>query len=99
MYKKMLVLLDGSKLSEVVFTYAQELAGRLKIDLELLHVCSEQEAEQLPMRQAYMEHMAETLRTRAEEIRAKALAQPVGKSIAARGTVSVEAVHLPLTSV
>jgi nucleotide-binding universal stress UspA family protein len=38
MYKKMLVLLDGSKLAEVVFTYAQELSGRLGINLELLHV-------------------------------------------------------------
>jgi nucleotide-binding universal stress UspA family protein len=69
MYKKMLVLLDGSTLSEVVFTYAQELSGRLCLDLELLHVCNTQEAEQLPMRQAYMEHMAEVLQKKAEEVR------------------------------
>ena len=29
MYRKMLVLLDGSQLAEVVFPYAKELAGRL----------------------------------------------------------------------
>lgn len=71
MYRKMLVLLDGSNLAEVVFTYAQELAARLNIDLELLHVCSPQEAEQLPMRQAYMEKMAEVLQNKAAEILAK----------------------------
>jgi nucleotide-binding universal stress UspA family protein len=71
MYKKMLVLLDGSKLAEVVFSYAQELSARLNISLELLHVCSPQEAEQLPMRQAYMEHMAGILQKNAMEIRAK----------------------------
>jgi nucleotide-binding universal stress UspA family protein len=71
MYKKMLVLLDGSKLAEVVFTYAQELSARLNLNLELLHVCSPQEAEQLPMREAYMEHMAEILQANVELIAAK----------------------------
>jgi nucleotide-binding universal stress UspA family protein len=87
MYKKMLVLLDGSKLAEAVFSYAQELSGRLKIDLELLHVCSSQEAEQLPMRQAYMEHMAEVLQKKAEEIRSASAAKPTDKAIEAKGTV------------
>jgi nucleotide-binding universal stress UspA family protein len=68
MYRKMLVLLDGSKLAEVVFRYAQELSARLNINLELLHVCSPQEAEQLPMRQAYMEHMAEIFNNKTAEI-------------------------------
>ena len=67
----MLVLLDGSTLSEVVFTYAQELSGRLKLDLELLLVCPPNEADQLPMRQAYVRHMAEKLRLGAEEISAE----------------------------
>jgi nucleotide-binding universal stress UspA family protein len=71
MYRKMLVLLDGSKLAEVVFTYAQEVSARMNISLELLHVCSPQEAEQLPMRKAYMEHMAEELQNTASEIRSK----------------------------
>ena len=89
MYKKMLVLLDGSKLAEVVFTYAQELSARLNLTLELLHVCNSQEAEQLPMRQAYIEHMAEVLQSKAEEIRSKIGGKTQGKSIQARGKVVV----------
>jgi len=73
----MLVLLDGSKLAEVVFTYAQELSARLNLNLELLHVCSPQEAEQLPMREAYMEHMAEILQTNVELIAAKIGGTPI----------------------
>jgi len=89
MYRKMLVLLDGSKLAEVVFTYAQELAGRLNIDLDLLHVCSPQEAEQLPMRKAYMEHKAEDLRREAEQIRTASAYKAEDKGIKAKGTVVV----------
>jgi nucleotide-binding universal stress UspA family protein len=77
MYQKMLVLLDGSKLAEVVFTYAQELSARLNLNLELLHVCSPQEAEQLPMREAYMEHMAEVLQSNAAAIASKIGSPPV----------------------
>jgi nucleotide-binding universal stress UspA family protein len=88
MYKKMLVLLDGSPLSEVVFYYAQELSGRLKIDLELLHVCNPQEAEQLPMRQAYMEHKAEELQKKAEEIYTKTGGTP-DQAIKAKAKVIV----------
>jgi nucleotide-binding universal stress UspA family protein len=89
MYKKMLVLLDGSNLAEVVFSYAQELSGRLNIDLELLHVCTPQEAEQLPMRKAYMEHRAEELREKAEKIRAELKEPAENRNISAKGTVVV----------
>lgn len=89
MYKKMLVLLDGSELAEVVFNYAQELSGRLNLDLELLHVCAPNEAEQLPMRRAYIERMAETLCTAAEQIRSSTASDSVESCIVARGTVVV----------
>ena len=89
MYKKMLVLLDGSTLAEVVFSYAQELSARLGISLELLHVCSPQEAEQLPMRQAYMDHMAEVLRKKAIEIQSKIGGRTSGSEIEAQGKVIV----------
>ena len=72
MYKRMLVLLDGSKIAEVVFSYARELSGRLGLDLDLLHVCTAEETQQLPMRQAYIEHMAEILKAQSEEIQNKA---------------------------
>jgi len=71
MYKKMLVGLDGSKLAEVVFTYAQELAARLNLTLDLIHVCGTHETEQLPMHEAYIEHMAAELQSKVEMIRSK----------------------------
>jgi nucleotide-binding universal stress UspA family protein len=71
MYQKMLVLLDGSKLAEVVFNYAQELSARLNIKVELLHVCTPQETDQLEMRQVYMEHVAEKLSCKAAEMRSR----------------------------
>ena len=89
MYNRMLVLLDGSKLAEIVLTYARELAGRLSLNLDLLHVCSPEESELLPMRQAYVEHMAEKLRSESEEIRQKAGEPATGKAIEARGKVVV----------
>jgi nucleotide-binding universal stress UspA family protein len=89
MYNKMLVLLDGSKLAEVVFTYAQELSARLNLTLELLHVCNSQEAEQLPMRQAYIEHMAEILQNKAAEIRSKIVGTTQGKGVQAQGKIVV----------
>jgi len=89
MYKRMLVLLDGSELSEVVFKYAQVLSGRLGMDLELLHVASPEEAEQMPMRRVYVEHMAASLCARAEEIRSASGAEAIGECIMARGTVAV----------
>ena len=89
MYKKMVVLLDGSELAEVVFDYAQELSGRMHIDVELLHVCSPQEVAQLPMRRAYMERMAEELCEKAQEIRSKYHKDEVAQCVQARGNVVV----------
>lgn len=89
MYKNMLVLLDGSELAEVVFKYAQELSARLNLGLELLHVCTPGETEQLPMRRAYIEHMAEVLCAGAEQIRYSISDESVAGCIRARGTVAV----------
>lgn len=89
MYKKMLVLLDGSELAEVVFKYARELSGRLDIDLDLLHVVTPQEHQQFPMRRAYIERMAEVLCTEAQEVSASTSPDSVQSCILARGTVVV----------
>jgi nucleotide-binding universal stress UspA family protein len=89
MYRNMLVLLDGSELAEAVFKYAQELSGRLNLNLELLHVCTPGEAEQLPMRRAYIEHMAEVLCAGAEEVRTSSGDDATAACIRARGTVVV----------
>jgi nucleotide-binding universal stress UspA family protein len=89
MYKRMLVLLDGSKLAEVVFAYARELSGRFGLDIDLLHVCHSQEEDQLPMRQAYVEHMAETLRIQSEDLRSKGETKFADKKINVKGLVKV----------
>jgi len=89
MYKKMAVLLDGSELAEVVFRYALELAGRMGVELELVHVCRPQESEQLPMRRAYIEHMAEILCAKAEEVRKKYGREELSECVRTHGTVLV----------
>jgi len=89
MYQKMLVLLDGSELAEVVFKYAQEISGRMKIQVELLHVCAPRESEQLPMRTAYMQHMAAELCRKAQEVRNKYGAGSLDECVTATGHVVV----------
>lgn len=89
MYRKMVVLLDGSELAEVVFDYAQELSGRLHMDLELLHVCDPKEADELPMRRGYIERMAQELCDRAEVVRAKYQKEPGETCIQAHGHIVV----------
>jgi nucleotide-binding universal stress UspA family protein len=88
-YKKILVCLDGSQLAEVVVDYAKELAGRLTLDIDLLHVFLPDESNQLPMRQAYVEHMAEKLRVQSEAIRNKTGYKPRDTEIKVRGIVVV----------
>jgi len=74
----MLVPLDGSELAEVVFLYAKELAGRLDIDVTLLHVASPSGKNLNPMQQAYITRAAETVKRLAWEIQ-----QEIGISQAA----------------
>ena len=88
MYKRMLVPLDGSELAEVVFTYAKELAGRLDVDVILLHVYEPGESTLAPMHQAYVEHTAEVIRREAAEVQRRTGA-PAGKAIAAKGILAV----------
>jgi nucleotide-binding universal stress UspA family protein len=88
-YMRMLVLLDGSEPAEVVFKYARELSERLHVDLELLHVCSPQDAGTLPMRRAYVEQKAELLRAGADESGYRFGQGAIGQSVQARGNVVV----------
>jgi len=87
MYKKMLVLLDGSKLSEATFSYASELAGRLSLNLDLLIVSNQ--PDNLPMCQAYIERKAENLRAQSEEIRKNTGSKLGTRMIVAKGTAVV----------
>ncbi len=89
MYKKMLVPLDGSELAEVVLPYARELAGRLDLELTLLHVCEPHSSESQFMCRAYIEHAAEILERESREVQVKTGAPPEVKVIEAHAEVAV----------
>ncbi len=59
MYKRILVPVDGSELSESTFHYARELALKLGVEVILLHVANPQRPELLPMFLSYVQHSAE----------------------------------------
>ncbi len=89
MYQRMLVPLDGSELAEVVFPYAKELAGRLDVEVILLYVGSQALQEFTPMRRAYIERAAETIKVQAREVKEKAGIQPGDKPVEVRGEVAM----------
>ncbi|HEY55889.1 MAG TPA: universal stress protein [Dehalococcoidia bacterium] len=89
MYQRMLVPLDGSKLSEVVFPYAKELAGRLGLEVVLLHVHSPGESETVPLHRAYIEHKAEMIRRQSQEVQTKVGVGEVGRAVQVRGELAV----------
>ncbi|UCH43028.1 MAG: universal stress protein [Dehalococcoidales bacterium] len=89
MYQRMLVPLDGSELAEVVFTYAKELAGRLDLDIILLHVARQAAENTLPMRKAYIERAVEVIQRQSQEIQDKTAAKKEGKPIDVRGEVVI----------
>jgi nucleotide-binding universal stress UspA family protein len=67
-YRKMLVVLDGSQLAEVVFPFAKELAGRLNMDAILLHVYAAAGREFAPMYKAYIDRSAEAIAAQARQV-------------------------------
>jgi nucleotide-binding universal stress UspA family protein len=79
MYKKMLVLLDGSQLAEIVFPFAKELAGRLDLDVILLHVYSQAMSGFAPMYKTYIESTAKNIAMQINQIQSSlsAGAKPV----------------------
>ena len=87
MYKRMLVPLDGSELAEVVLPYARELAGRLDLELRLLHVCEPDSATSEFMCRAYIMHVAEMARMQSREVQMKTGATSRVKTVDAIGKV------------
>lgn len=87
MYKRMLVPLDGSELAEVVFGYAKELAGRLDLDLILLHVSGPKEQDLLPIHRAYIERAAESVKRQSIQVQERTKREPGGKALEAGGEV------------
>ena len=51
MFKRILVPLDGSELSELALPYAEELAGVLHSEVELVYVCEPAEKQYRHMHQ------------------------------------------------
>lgn len=69
MFKKVLVPLDGSRLAENTLPYAMELACKLGCEIQLLHVMTTHEAEQVHMHEAYLDSQVEAMtRTIAESL-------------------------------
>ena len=61
MFKKIMVPLDGSELSEQALPYAEELAVINGSEIELVYVCEPEEAEYRHMHQLYIEQIAEQI--------------------------------------
>jgi nucleotide-binding universal stress UspA family protein len=87
-YHKMLVPLDGSELSEVVFPYAKELAGRLGLEVLLLHVHRPGESQTVPLHRAYIEHKAEVIGRQSQEVQARVGADEAGRVVRVRGELA-----------
>lgn len=89
MFQKILVLLDGSELAEVVFAYAEELAGKLDLDVILLHVYSPALSDYVPMHRVYIDGAASTIKRQAQEVRKKLGIKAKAKPVSVRGELAM----------
>ena len=87
MYRRMLVPLDGSELSEVVFPYARELAGGLGLDVILLHVHSPVERGTRHVYRAYIKYQTEVMKRRLAKVVKKIGVSAEGKTRSVQGVV------------
>ncbi len=69
MYKKILIPLDGSEMSDDVYNYAGNVTRGLKglESVTLLHVYSQDERGTVPMHRAYIEHAAEVIKNKTQK--------------------------------
>jgi nucleotide-binding universal stress UspA family protein len=84
MYKRMLLPLDGSELAEKVIPYAKELAGRLDLDLLLLHVENPMERDSTPVNRAYIQRMVEVIQTQSQEVQQRTGFKQGDKAVAVK---------------
>jgi nucleotide-binding universal stress UspA family protein len=63
MFEKILLPLDGSELAEVAIPYVRDLAGQLKAEVYLLHVCPTTHQNLWRMHKIYLDYVADSLRT------------------------------------
>ncbi len=87
MYRRMLVPLDGSELSEVVFPYARELAGGLGLNVILLHVHSPVERGTKHVYRAYIKYQTEVMKRRLAKVVKRIGISSEGKTLSVQGTV------------
>jgi len=88
MFQKILVLLDGSELAEVVFPYAEELAGKLDLDVILLHVYSPALSDYVPMHRVYIDRAASTIKDKAKEARKRLGIKTKAKPVSVHGELA-----------
>jgi len=88
-YRKALAPLDGSEIAEVVLAYVKELAGRLGLDLLLLHVCRPEEYEMHPMHRMYIEHAAHLIRQHFASVHNNADRSATDKQNDVRGILTI----------
>ena len=89
MYHRMLVPLDGSELAETVCIYAKELAGRLDLDVILLHVGNPSTQGIVPMELAYIDHMAETVSRQIRDVQKATDGEQKSKPVKVSGELAV----------
>ncbi len=88
MYQRMLVPLDGSELGEVVFTYTKEIAGRLDLEVILLHIVRPEEGDFFaPIHRAYIKQTTETIRHQSREVQKRSGIQAGAKLVEVSGEV------------
>jgi len=88
MYRKLLVLLDGSELAEVVFPFAEELAARLDLEVILFQVYGALGREFIPVHQAYIERAAEIITSQVETIQERLGVSPETSMVEVRGELA-----------
>ena len=88
MYRKMLVLLDGSELAEVVCPFAKELAARLSLNVTMLQVYGNVGRNFVPAHQAYIERAAETIRNQIEDVQERLGTPAEEKQVEIRGELA-----------
>jgi nucleotide-binding universal stress UspA family protein len=84
-YRKILTVLDGSQVAEVVFPVAKEFAARLGLDIVLLHVYSPMMKEFIPMYQSYINQAADTIKKMAQEVQSNLGTHKAEKTIEVHG--------------
>lgn len=69
MYKKMLVPLDGSPISEIVFPYVHDLASRMKLEITLLLVQRREDNAKAHLYKAYLTNKVDILKCQSEGVK------------------------------